>query len=60
MKETDSTGLIIIDDIINSGQNFSIDNFITYYKNRGINLEDCVSVETNFKIKKQKNIMVSR
>ncbi len=50
--ESDSTGIVLIDDIVNSGQGFTAAEFRAYYRNKGIDLSKCLSVETNFKVQR--------
>lgn len=52
MEVADSTGIILIDDLINSGQNFTRNDFVDFYQQKGVKISDCVSVETNQKIKR--------
>lgn len=49
--ESETTGLIIIDDIINSDQGLSAKGFRDYYANKGVDLRKCITVETNIKVK---------
>lgn len=46
------TGIVLIDDIIDSGQNLTAQEFREYYQSKGINLAQSPSVETNFRIQK--------
>jgi hypothetical protein len=46
---TDLTGFYTIDSLIELG-NFTKAEFVDYYRGRGIDLSQCLSVETNFKI----------
>lgn len=51
-QDTDSntTGLIGIDEVIGSDQNFSARDFYDYYEKDGTNITSCLSVETNFRV----------
>lgn len=53
-EENEKTGLIIIDDIINSDQGLTAKNFRDYYTSRGIDLMKCITVESNVSIAKTK------
>ena len=44
-----SSGMITVDSLIEMG-NFSLEEFRDYYRERGLNLETCIAVETNFRI----------
>ncbi len=44
-----SSGMITIDSLIDIG-NFTLQEFRDYYLKRGLNLETCIAVETNFRI----------
>ncbi len=48
----ENTGIVIVDDIIHSGQNFSAPEFYDYYVSRGYDPAKFLSVETNFRIAK--------
>ncbi|MEK9195966.1 MAG: hypothetical protein AAB914_01220, partial [Patescibacteria group bacterium] len=48
VSNDNSTGIVLIDDIINSGQDFRINDFRDYYSSRGFDLSKCISVETNW------------
>ena len=48
--DNDRTGLIIIDDIIDSNQGLTAKYFRDYYTERGIDLMKCITVESNIKI----------
>lgn len=50
--ELTSTGIVLVDDIINSGQNFTAQEFYDYYTSRGYDPTKFLSVETNFRIEK--------
>lgn len=43
------TGFIVVDDLIEMG-NFNAEEFYKYYSDKGIEIEKCISVETNFRI----------
>lgn len=43
-----STGIVLIDDIVNSNQNFTVEEFREYYDSRGFDVSKFISVETNF------------
>ncbi len=49
-----TSGFIVIDDLIEMG-NFTPEEFWDYYKTSGVNLENAVSVETNFRIGQRVN-----
>lgn len=49
-NEGQSTGFIAIDELIDSDQDFSLKDFLDYYEKRGVNLNSCISVETNFTV----------
>lgn len=54
-KEPDNeslTGMAIIDDIINSEQGLSLEEFMQYYNEKGVDISKCFSVETNIKVQK--------
>jgi hypothetical protein len=40
----------MVDEIIDSGQNFTAKDFYTYYPKHGVDLAHCMGVETNFVI----------
>ena len=44
------TGMPFIDDIIQSGQGLTTEDFVSFYEAQGTDLSKCISVETNFKI----------
>jgi len=44
-----SSGFILVDEIIESGQ-ISKDEFVLFYSSRGVELDRCIAVETNFRI----------
>lgn len=48
----ESTGLVLIDDIAQSGQDFSVAEFLDYYRQRGFNPAKFITVETNFRVAK--------
>ena len=48
--ENDRTGLIIIDDIIDSNQGLTAKKFRDYYIEKGMDLMRCITVESNIKI----------
>lgn len=49
--EVAKTGMPFIDDIIQSGQGLTTEGFTEYYEQNGIDLNKCISVETNFRIR---------
>lgn len=50
----DSTGFALIDDIISSGQEFTIDDYYSYCEKTGIDTSRCICVESNFKVDEEK------
>jgi len=50
--EKRKTGMAIVDDVIDSGQGLSFDDFIDYYSGKGVDIKTCFSVETNIKVEK--------
>lgn len=50
-RDANRTGIVLIDDIINSGQNFTAQDFYDYYDKIGLDVDRCISVETNLKRK---------
>lgn len=52
--DNSQTGLIIIDDIINSNQGLTAKYFRDYYTSRGIDLMKCITVESNVSISRTK------
>lgn len=44
------TNIVLIDDIIQSEQGLSSQDFEDYYKNKGMDLSKCLSVETNWRV----------
>ena len=53
-EDNTQTGLIIIDDIINSSQGLTAKKFRDYYIDRGIDLMKCITVESNVAIARSK------
>ncbi len=51
--DSDSTGIVLIDDVIKSGQGFTAEDFRGYCQDVGIDLSKCMSVETNFRVGKK-------
>lgn len=49
-NQDESIGLIMVDELIQSGQGFTAKEFREYYDMAGVKIEDCVSVETNFRV----------
>lgn len=47
--DPNSTGLVLIDDLINSEQGVTAEDFRGYYQARGFNVSKFISVETNFR-----------
>lgn len=45
------SGMAIIDDVINSDQGLTLEKFIRYYEEKGVDISTCFSVETNIRIK---------
>jgi hypothetical protein len=49
IDEEKTTGFETIDALVRHG-NFTAEEFAQFYRSRGVDLEQCVSIETNFKI----------
>ncbi len=47
-----STGMAIIDDVIDSGQGLTLEAFVDFYKDKGVDISRCFSVETNIRVEK--------
>ncbi len=50
IKSETNTGFIAINELLNSGQNFKAMDFHAHCEEYGINLNNCVGVETNFTV----------
>jgi len=50
IPEGDTTGVALLDDIIDSDQDLTASEVKDYYEKQGIDLAKCVSVETNFRV----------
>jgi hypothetical protein len=50
-QDDEQTGLIVIDDVINSGQDFTAQEFRDYYASRNFDLSKSFTVESNLRIR---------
>lgn len=48
--QDDNIGLAMVDELIQSGQGFTAKEFIDYYERIGVDIKNCISVETNFRV----------
>ncbi|MEK7153300.1 MAG: hypothetical protein AAB834_05100 [Patescibacteria group bacterium] len=48
-RGSESTGFVVIDDLVSMG-NFTPQEFRDFYAARGIDLDGCISLETNFRV----------
>lgn len=47
--DSTSTNFVVVNDLIEMG-NFTAEEFREYYTSRGVKLEECIAVETNFRV----------
>lgn len=47
---SEKTGIVLIDDVIASGQGVEVQDFYQYYTSKGLNLNKSMSVESNFRV----------
>lgn len=52
VADENKTGIPLVDDILDSGQDITAQEIKEYYQEHGIKLAKCLSVETNFRIEK--------
>jgi len=46
------TGMTIVDDVLDSNQALTLETFLQYYNERGVDISRCFSVETNIRVKR--------